>query len=238
MDESKVEGFQERLFAELNSGMSILNLQLGYRLGLLQVLSRSSPIDSPAQAEQTGYSERYIREWLECMAAGGYLDYDSPSGTFSLPAEYSEVLTNPDSEWSAIGVLGRLSSFGNLMPQLVEAFRSGGGIPYEEYGLDMMTAQGMSTRPKFVNDYVKRWIPAMPDIEEKLKQGARVAEVGCGLGWSSIALAKGFSDVHIDAIDPDEMSVEEATRITEEEGLSERIDFHVSTIEEAAIEGP
>lgn len=238
MDESKVEAFQERLLTELNSGMSILNLQLGYDLGLFQVLSSASPIGSPALAEQTGYSERYIREWLECMAVGGYLDYDSTTGNFALPAEHSEVLNKPDGQWSAIGVLGWLSSFGRVIPLLAEAFRSGGGVPYEEYGLDMVTAQGMSTRPMFVNDYVSRWIPAMPDIEAKLKQGARVAEVGCGLGWSSIALAKGFSKVHIDAIDPDELSIKEAKRNAEEEGLSDRINFHVSTIEEAAVAGP
>jgi 2-polyprenyl-3-methyl-5-hydroxy-6-metoxy-1,4-benzoquinol methylase len=172
------------------------------------------------------------------MAAGGYLHYNSEMATFSLPPEHAEVLTNPDSQWSAIGVLGWLGSFGSLMPQLTEVFRSGGGVPYEEYGLDMVTAQGMSTRPMFLNDYVSRWIPAMPDIETELRKGARIADVGCGLGWSSIALAKGFSKVQIDAIDPDELSIKEAERLTEKEGLSERINFHVSSIEEAAIEGP
>jgi len=238
MDERKVEEFQERLFTELNAGMSILNLQLGYHLGLFQLLSSSDPIDSATLAQQAGCSERYICEWLECMAVGGYLNHDSATGNFSLPAEHAEVLTKPDGPWSAIGVLGWLSSFGTLIPQLVQAFRSGGGIPYEEYGLEMVTAQGMGTRPMFVNDYASRWIPTIPDIEAKLKQGGRVAEVGCGIGWSSIALAKGFSNVTIDGIDPDELSIIEAKRFAEEEGLSERINFHVSTVEEAAITGP
>lgn len=238
MDESKIEGFQERLFTELNAGLSMLNLQLGYHLGLFQVLSSSGPIDSDSLAEETGYSERYLREWLECMAAGGYLDYDPETGNFSLPIEHSEVLTNPDGRWSAMGVLGWLSSFGNLIPQLAEAFRSGGGVPYEEYGQDLVTAQGMSTRPMFVNDYVSNWIPALPDIQAKLEQGARVADVGCGVGWSSIALAKGFSRVHIDGIDPDQLSIEEARRIADQEGLSDRIEYHIGSIEDADVVGP
>jgi len=238
MEQSRVETFQERLFTELNSGMSILNLQLGHRLGLFQALNGSGPTDSATLAERTGYSERYLREWLECMAVGGYLDYDLATTTFSLPPEHSEVLTNPDSGWSAVGVLGWLSSFGNLMPQLIQAFKSGNGVPYDDYGLDMVTAQGMSTRPMFVNDYVSSWIPTMPDIESKLEQGGKVADVGCGVGWSSIALAKGFPNVEIDAIDPDDLSIEEAKRIAKEEGVSEQINFHVSTVEEADVEGP
>jgi len=238
MEMSKVESFQERLFVELNGGLSSLNLQLGYRLGLIQALADGRAFSPAELASEVGCSERYIREWLECMTAGEYLDYDSITGRFSLPAEHAAVLTDPTSPQSAIGVIGWITSLANILPDLIDAFQSGQGIPYDAYGLDMVSAQGMFTRPMFTQDYVKSWIPAMPDIENKLRNGGKVAEVGCGVGWSSIALAKGLSNTIIDAIDPDELSIVEAKRNAEKEGVADRITFHTSTIEEADLDGP
>ena len=238
MEMSKVESFQERLFVELNGGLSSLNLQLGYRLGLIQALADGHACTPAELALEVDCSERYVREWLECMAAGEYLEYDSATGRFSLPAEHATVLTDPSSPQSAIGTIGWMTSLANILPDLIEAFQSGEGIPYEAYGLDMISAQGMGTRPMFTNDYVNSWIPAMPDIEIKLRNGGKVAEVGCGVGWSSIALAKGLPDTTIDAIDPDDLSILEAKRNAEKEGVADRITFHTSTIEEAELEEP
>jgi 2-polyprenyl-3-methyl-5-hydroxy-6-metoxy-1,4-benzoquinol methylase len=236
MDNSKIEAFQERLFTELNSGMSMLTLQLGHKLGYFDTLATEGPSNAKEFASKTGTNERYALEWLEAMAAGGYLEHTN--GVFSLPPEYAEVLTQPNNEWSAIGVLGWITSFANVMPQLTEAFRSGGGVPYEAYGLDMVTAQAMGTRPMFLNDYASKWIPAMPDVQKKLEAGGKVAEVGAGLGWSSIALAKGFPSTTIDSIDPDDLSIKEAEAAANEEGVEDQIRFHLSTVEEAEVEGP
>ena len=127
MDQSKVEGFQERIFTELNGGMSCLNLYLGHQLGLLQKLADADSVTPVELAQQTGYVERYLREWLECMAAGEYLDYEPASGRFSLPAEHAAVLTEPENPASAMGAFGWLPSLTNILPQLMEAFRKGGG---------------------------------------------------------------------------------------------------------------
>ena len=203
MDQTKIDTFQERLYTELNAGMSCLTLQLGYRLGLFQALAEADPVTPAELAQQMGYAERYVREWLECLAAGEYLYYDSTNDRFSLQPEHAAVLVDPDRSSSAIGVVGWIPSFANILPQLMEAFRTGGGVPYDAYGLDMVAAQGLFTRPMFLNEYVSTWIPTMPDIESKLKAGGQVAEVGCGIGWSVIALAQGFANTKIDAIDPD-----------------------------------
>lgn len=214
----------------------MLTLQLGYQLGYFKALSEAGAINAKDFASKTGTNERYALEWLEAMAAGGYLEHKD--GEFSLPAEYAEVLTQADSEWSAIGVLGWITSFANVMPQLTEAFRNGDGVPYEEYGLDMVTAQAMGTRPMFLNDYASKWIPAMPDVQKRLESGGKVAEVGAGLGWSSIALAKGFPNTTIDSIDPDDLSIKEAETTAKKEGVESQIRFHLSTVEEEKIEGP
>jgi SAM-dependent methyltransferase len=129
-------------------------------------------------------------------------------------------------------------SIAGALPKLIEAFRTGGGVPLEDYGMDFVEAQGFGTRPMFINDYVSKWIPALPDIESRLKNGGRVAEVGCGIGWSAVALAKGFPKVQIDAIDPDEASIQEARRNAEESGVASQITFHQATIEEASCQAP
>jgi ubiquinone/menaquinone biosynthesis C-methylase UbiE len=124
------------------------------------------------------------------------------------------------------------------LPRLIEAFHTGGGVPLEDYGMDFVEAQGFGTRPMFINDYVSKWIPAMPDIESRLKNGGRVAEVGCGIGWSAVALAKGFPRTRIDAIDSDEASIKEARRNAEESRVAGQITFHQSTVEEAPCQAP
>lgn len=237
MNQTKIDNFQERVFTELNAGMSCLTLQLGHRLGLLQAMADGRPVVPVELAQRTGCSVRYVLEWLECMAAGEYIDFDAETCSFSLPAEHAAVLLEPDSPSSAIGAIGWITSFANVMPELMDAFRNGGGVPYEAYGSDMVTAQASSTRPMFANDYVNTWIPTMPEIESKLRGGGTVAEVGCGVGWSAIALAQGFPNTHIDAIDPDELSIREARRNAKQAGVSERITFHLNTIEEAPVKG-
>ena len=238
MDEAKIEALQERLFAELNGGMSILNMYLGDRLGLFTALVETGPVTVEAFAAKTSTNERYIREWLECMAAGRYLDYDSRASTFSLSPEHAVVFTDPDHPASGMGVFGWLSSFTGILPKLMEAFRTGAGVPYEEYGIDMVNGQGLLTKPMFIHDYVETWIPAMPDIQSRLQAGGRVAEVGCGVGWSAIAVAKAFPDVSVDAIDPDEMSLVEARNNVATAGVADQITFHSTTVEDAPVRGP
>ena len=238
MDDAKVEKFQERLFTELNGAMSCLNIYIGHELGLFDVLSKSGPTTSQDFASGAQINERYAREWLSCLAAGEYLDYEPATGMFSLPEEHAEVLTRPDSPASAIGILGWIPSFSAVLPRLMDAFRNGGGVPYGDYGIDMVLAQGLSTRPMFVNDYVSTWIAAMPDIESRLKSGGRAVEVGCGVGWSAIALAKGFEGVRIDAVDPDGLSMVEARKNVVEAGVEDSITFHETIIEDAPISGP
>ena len=120
----------------------------------------------------------------------------------------------------------------------MEAFRTGGGVPYEAYGADTLEAIGMGNRPMFVNDYVSKWIPAMPDVEARLRAGGSVAEIGCGGGWSSISLARGFPNIQIDAVDLDAASIEQAQQNAVQAGVADRIAFYHASAEEAPLNGP
>lgn len=237
MNEKELENFQVRLYEELNNGLSCLVLDLGYRLGLIQALASEGDMTSAELASHFGYSERYVREWLEAMVAGKYLSHDPATNQFSLPPAPKEVLTEPNSPYAAIGAIGWVASMARIIPNLMDAFKSGDGVPFEAYGQEIVTAQSYQNRPMFMNYYVDTWIPTMPDVETKLKNGGRVVEVGCGTGWSSIALAKGYGNIRIDAVDPDEKSIKEAKSNAINEGVADLIDFHVNTIEHVKLEG-
>lgn len=238
VDQQKVDTFAERLFGDLNAGMTCITLYVGHKLGLFDALNQAGPVTSQQFAQLTGNSERYMREWLFCLAAGEYIDYDAASETFSLSTEHAQVLIDPDNPSYALGVMAWIPSVMGALPTLMEAFRTGGGVPLEEYGRDFVDAQGFCNRPMFKNDYVSTWIPAMPDVHTKLQQGGRVAEVGCGIGWSSIALAQGFPNAQVEGIDPDEASIKEARRNAAESGVSNQVTFHLKTVEEAPCQGP
>jgi 2-polyprenyl-3-methyl-5-hydroxy-6-metoxy-1,4-benzoquinol methylase len=238
MDQAKIDALTERIVNDVNGAMSCLNVYLGHRLGLFQALSDAGPATPLDLAAKTGYQERYLREWLECMAVGDFLGYDEATGAFSLSPEHAVALLDRDSPAYATPFVCYVPSFAKVLDRLLEAFRSGGGVPYEAYGADTLEGIGSGNRPMYVNDYVARWIPAMPDVEARLRSGGRVAEVGCGLGWSSISLAKGFPRIRVEAVDVDDASIAAARRNTREAGVDDRITFHRGAIEEIPLAGP
>lgn len=238
MDQKRLDAFAERILNEANVAMSGLNLYLGHRLGLFRALADAGPVTPVELARKTGYVERYLREWLECMAVGDYLEHDPTTGRFLLPPEHAVALLDPDHPAYVAPFTCWVPRFAQILTPLMEAFRSGGGVPYEAYGKDALEAIGMGNRPMFVNDYVAKWIPTMPAVEARLKAGGRVAEIGCGVGWSSISLARGFPRVRIDGVDVDRASIEQARRNAEGAGLADRIAFHLAPAEEAPLTGP
>ena len=237
MNQEKIDTFAERLFNEVNAAMSCLNLYLGHRLGLYQTIADVGSTTPPELAQRTRYNERYLREWLECMAVGGYLDHEATTGRFSLSPEQAVVLLDRDNPAYSMPFLCFIPSFANIITPLMEAFRSGGGIPFEAYGADTLEGIGMGNRPMFVNDYVAKWIPAMPDIETRLQAGGRVLEIGCGVGWASISLARGFPNIQIDAVDVDAASIKQAQYNAQQAGVTDRIVFHLDSAEETPLSG-
>jgi 2-polyprenyl-3-methyl-5-hydroxy-6-metoxy-1,4-benzoquinol methylase len=237
MDQTKIDGFAERIFGEVLSAMAVLNVYLGHRLGLFRALAEGPA--APAElAKRAGCAERYVREWLECMAVQDYVTHEPATGRFALPAEHAAVLVERDHPSYAAALTCFVPSLAGVLPQLVQAFRTGGGVPYEAYGADALEAIGFGNRPMFVNDYAARWLPALPDVVKRLEAGARVADIGCGLGWSSIALARAFPKTRIDALDVDGASIADARGHAAEAGVADRITFHRAAAEDAPLGGP
>jgi 2-polyprenyl-3-methyl-5-hydroxy-6-metoxy-1,4-benzoquinol methylase len=236
MNQNIVDKLAERIINETNSAISCLTLYLGHKLDLFDLLRREGPITSEELSKKSKYYERYLREWLECTTANGYIDYDPTTRKFSISEEHARVLCDRDSITYTIPFVYWTPVLSLAMDKLLEAFRTGKGVPYSAYGREVLYAQGEGNRPMFVND-ISRWISSMPDIEDRLKsKGGRILDVGCGDGWASIALSKSFPLIKIDAIDVDLFSINNASKNIKEAGLSDRISAHASPIEKAPLE--
>ncbi len=235
MNQNIVDQLAERVINETNSAISCLTLYLGHKLDLFNSLRKEGPITTEELSKKTKYSERYLREWLECMTVNGYIDYDPITKRFSISGEHARVLCDRDSIAYTIPFVYWVPTLSLAMDKLLEAFRTGEGVPYSTYGREVLFAQGEGNRPMFIND-IARWISSMPDIESKLRsQGGHIIDVGCGDGWASISLAKSFPLVKIDAIDVDLSSINNASKNIERAGLSDRISIHASPIEKATL---
>jgi 2-polyprenyl-3-methyl-5-hydroxy-6-metoxy-1,4-benzoquinol methylase len=226
-----------RLF-EASLGMfDVMSVYLGDQLGLYQALRDGGAATSSDLARRAGIDERYAREWLEQQAATGILDVDDVDAAagdrrFSLPEAYVEPLLDPTSPWS-ISPFGRsLVACAKVLPELMTAFRTGGGVEWAAYGADMIEAQGDFNRPWLTRSFGTEILPAIPDIHRRLEADppARVADVACGVGWAAIAIAKAYPAVRIDGFDLDRSSIELARQNAQDAGVADRVTFDVRDI--------
>ncbi len=224
-----------RLAARLSDAtlafQDVLTIYLGERLGLYDDLGRHGPATAAELAARTGTHERYVREWLEQQAAAEFLGCSDPSAPpeerrFFLPPASAEVLTDRESLlWSAARPRS-LVALAHKLPELLEAFRSGAGIP--DGTDDARTAQGDLGRAAFLRQLATEWLPAIPEVDTRLQAEppARVLDIGCGSGWASIALARGYPLVRVDGLDLDRAAVEDARANARAHGVAERTEFH------------
>jgi 2-polyprenyl-3-methyl-5-hydroxy-6-metoxy-1,4-benzoquinol methylase len=233
-----------RLFEATLGALDLLGLYIGDRLGLYRTLAEAGPLTSSDLASAAGIHERYAREWLEQQAATGILDVDDVEADelerrYTLPAGHDEALLDETS-------LNYVAPFGRLIPaatrpldQVLLAFRSGAGVPYEEYGTDLYEGQEAFTRPLFTNLLGREWLPAVPDVHSRLVADppARIADVACGCGWSTISIAQAYPNVLVDGIDLDTASVEKARRNLAGTGVEDRVTFYERDAADPAMAG-
>ncbi len=227
------DGFVERVFSSALATYDIFSIYIGDRLGFYAALNQE-PSTAKVLAHRTGTDERYIREWLEQQAVTGILRTSNAQAepserTYELIPGHDEVLLSPNSA-NYLAAFARFTAGTlSIMPQLLDAFRSGSGVPYRDYGPDAREGQADTNRTQFINFLGTEWLPAVPDVHERLEADppARVADIACGTGWSSIALVRAYPKIHVDGFDYDDASIELAKTNAEREGLSERVRFHV-----------
>jgi 2-polyprenyl-3-methyl-5-hydroxy-6-metoxy-1,4-benzoquinol methylase len=235
-DETRRDALIDRMLESARGTFLLLGAYIGVRLGLYEALAESGTngLTSGELASRTGTNERYMREWLEQQATARLVDVDDERADdgkrrYTLPPGHREVLVDRES-LNYLAPLPRLL-VGALkpLPALLDAYRTGGGVPYADYGSDLIEGQAAINRTMFLQQLGQEWIPAIPELHARLQADppARVADVGCGAGWSSIGLAQSYPKVKVDGFDLDESSIALARGNQQFYGLGRRLEFHV-----------
>jgi SAM-dependent methyltransferase len=234
----------ERLFGSALGAFDLLCVYLGDRLGLYKALAHSGPSTSAELASEAGVNERYAREWLEQQAMTGILEAVDPNATdaerrYALPTGYDEVLLDGDSLNHMAPIAQLLVACALPIHAVLAAFATGDGVPYADYGADLHEGQARFTRPLFDNLLASDWLPAVPIIHDRLNGDppARVADVACGLGRSSIAIARAYPKVTVDGIDLDQASIARAQQLLPASGVEERVAFHCRDAADPELSG-
>jgi SAM-dependent methyltransferase len=220
------DALAERLFSSAVASFDIAGVYLGDRLGWYRSLADDGAATPDELAARTGTDARYAREWLEQQAVGGILDVDG-GHRFSLSAEHAAVLVQPES-LNLMAPVARMlvAAFGRL-PDLVEAYRSGSGIGWDAYGPDMREGQADFNRPAFTHLLGTEWLPAVRDVDARLRSDppARIVDIGCGEGWSTIAIARAYAAARVVGVDLDGPSIAAARRHAAEAGVDRNVEF-------------
>jgi len=227
LDMNRLNAFIGQFVSDLGAAVHAGMVVIGEKLGLYKALARG-PITPAELAAQTQTDERYLREWLASQAAGGYVTYDEKTGTFSLSQEQAFALANEDSPAYLPGAfelaLGSLAA----VPRIADSFRSGAGMGWHEHVDGVFHGCEKFFRPGYAANLVSSWIPALHDVKEKLEAGARVADVGCGKGASTLLMAKAFPKSRFFGFDYHDKSIEAARESSKRAGVADRVTFEVS----------
>jgi SAM-dependent methyltransferase len=232
LDEAKLEAFVGQAVTDMGAAISGLLLHMGDRLGLYKAMAGAGPMTPASLAARTGTTERYVREWLGNQAAGGYVVYTEGTGTFELPAEQAMVLANEDSPVFLSGAFEAIASCYADHDRLVDAFRTGAGVGWHEHDARLFSGVLRLFRPGYAAHLVNEWLPALDGVADRLRDGASVADVGCGLGASTIIMAQAFGRSTFMGVDNHEGSIADARTAAAEAGVAQRTRFEVAPAKE------
>jgi 2-polyprenyl-3-methyl-5-hydroxy-6-metoxy-1,4-benzoquinol methylase len=227
-DQDKLNAMLGRMVGDLGAVASGALVVLGDRLGFYRAMRDGNRITAAELAKRTGTHERYVREWLAAQAASGYIDYDVGSDSFYLNPEQATVFADEDSPAAMVGAFEALSTLWLDEPKVADAFRSGKGVAWHDHSACLFRGTERFFRPGYNANLVSSWLPALEGVIEKLQAGARVADVGCGHGASTIVMARAFPNSHFTGFDYHAASIERARRAAEEAGVASNTQFEVA----------
>ncbi len=227
IDTGKLQEFLGRFIADLGATVAAGNVVIGHRLGLYQALA-AGPARAEELAARTQTSPRYIAEWLRGQAAGGYVEYDPAADAYSMTEEQAFALANPDGGVYAPGAFVLALGALKAEPRITDAFRTGAGMGWHEHDEDVFLGCEQFFRPGYVANLASSWIPALDGVEGKLRAGAKVADIGCGLGASTILLAREYPNSAFTGSDYHDRSIEIARKRAGDAGVADRVSFEVA----------
>ena len=228
MDMSKVEQFAGQVVSDISATFSGVMTNIGHKLGLYKAMAGAGPITSQILADKTGTYERYVREWLNNQTAGGYVVYNAETNAYTLPDEHIPVLVDDESPLFLVPALDVASSLWLDEDKVADVFRSGAGIAWSDHHHRLFCGSEALFRPGYKAHLTSTWIKSLDGVEDKLKAGAKVADVGCGHGASTIVLAQEYPNSTFYGFDNHKESVEIARQRAKDAGVNGNIHFSVA----------
>ena len=228
INEDKMHAFLGKVVGDFGAALSSSLVYIGQKLGLYKAISAAGAVTPAELAQKTSTNERYIREWLINQAAGGYVDYDAASGRYSLSPEQAVALTDEASPFFVGGGFYVVKAMTAAVSRIEDAFKNGGGMLWGEHDPDLFVGVERFFRPGYAAYLIASWIPALTGVEEKLKAGGKVADIGCGHGASTIIMAQAYPASRFWGFDNHEKSIETARQRAKDAGVSDRVTFEVA----------
>ncbi|HJQ63081.1 MAG TPA: class I SAM-dependent methyltransferase [Burkholderiales bacterium] len=228
IDQAKLDAFMGNFVHDLGAVMHAATIVVGDQLGLYKALAEG-PHTTESLARKTGTDARYMREWLSTQAASGYVQYDAATQEFSLSEEQAMALADETSPAFIPGAFQVAVAQFKAIPKIAEAFKTGKGLGWHEHDVALFHGTERFFRPGYAANLVKSWIPALDGVEKKLRSGARVADVGCGHGASTIIMAQAYPEAEITGFDYHEPSIQRAREAAEKAGIEKRVRFEVAS---------
>src|ERR1700691_4510692 len=226
LDEKKLHEFVGKMLGDLGGAFSVRTVRIGLRLGLFDALYEGGQATAGELAKRAGgLTERYVREWALAQAANGFVDYDAASGKFSLSPHQAMVFAVKDSPVYLAGAFDLVAAMIEGESKVEASFRTGSGVRWGDSAGCLFCATGAFFRPGYVNNIAQNWLPAFEGVEARLKSGAQGADVGCGVGFSTLLMAKAFPKSEFVGYDFHAPSVEEPNRHAATHGLGGRVSF-------------
>jgi 2-polyprenyl-3-methyl-5-hydroxy-6-metoxy-1,4-benzoquinol methylase len=232
LDMDKLHTFVGKMLVDLGGAFSVPTTRIGFRLGLFEALHEGGPATSAQLASRTKLAERYVREWALSQAANGFATYDPAKDTFSLSPEQAMVFAIKDSPVYLAGAFDLAAAMIEGEKKVEAAFRDGSGVKWGDSAGCLFCSVGAFFRPTYVNAIVQEWIPALDGVEAKLKAGAKVADIGCGVGFSTLLMAKAYPNSRFVGFDFHEDSILEARQHAAQHEGGDRVEFVTSTAKE------
>lgn len=229
MEKERIASFADDVYQDVAGAMTIGLAYVGLRTGLFTALAQSGPVAATMLAEQTGLHQRYVEEWLNGMTAAGWLEHDEEAGTFTLPEEHAFLLDSEGTDHYMGGLFVACQSLTKLAPQIVDAFRNGGGVPFDAFGPEWIEAVDLLNSGAYANRLASYWMTQLPDVAARLEAGGRAFDLGCGVGRATMALGAAYPSADILGVDMDAKSIAQAKDAAQQAGLS-HVEFFEGSI--------
>lgn len=230
MDKQRLKAFSEKVFDDMAGAMTAGLGYVGVKTGLFRSMAGKGPMTLAQVIAASGLQSRYVEEWLKGMVCAGYLDHDPEADSYQFPEEHAFLLASEGTDHFMGGLFCIAPVLLRVAPRVAEAFRTGGGVPFEDYGPECVEAFDMVNRGQYEQRFAGHWLSSLPEVVDRLNAGGSVLDVGCGGGRVVLTLAKAFPQATVVGVDPDRESIRQAKAAADAEGLTARVRFLVNTV--------